>query len=77
MADFIILAIDDGQGNFFFLTVDSDETECVNIALAVFAESVDSRSDRLKFSRFDFAAGAAGSIDTHDQEYNKKRRCKK
>ena len=46
MADFIILAIDDGQGNFFFLTVDSDETECVNIALAVFAESMNLSGDR-------------------------------
>ena len=41
-----MLAMAVEQGNFFFLTVDSDEAEGVNITLAVFAESMNLSGDR-------------------------------
>ena len=65
-----MLAMAVEQGNFFFLTVDSDEAEGVNINLAVFAESMNLSSDRPKFFRLDFTAGAPSADKTPDQEYN-------
>ena len=62
--------MDNGQGDFFFLAIDSDNTKGVNITLAVFAESMNLSSDRPKFSRLDFTAGAPSADKTPDQEYN-------
>ena len=38
--------MDNGQGDFFFLAIDSDNTKGVNITLAVFAESMNLSGDR-------------------------------
>ena len=44
-----MLAMDRGQADLFFLAVDSDEAEGVNVILAVFAKSMNLGSDWLQF----------------------------
>ena len=77
LSDFIILAGSNGQGDFFFPTVETNDAEGMDLAFTVFTEALDLNSNRPKCPCLDFAAKAADSVNTHDQEYYGKRHRKK